>query len=74
MILLIYQSDGGKVLLQVRQADAALNCQIYLDKGAYIRVLDGCDLANAGTAMDPRIPDTLADFDLLYPNQPAIVE
>lgn len=74
MTLLAYYSDGGKVFLSVRQRDAAINAKIHLDAGAEVRILDGAvGLEDVATVTDPRIPPTVEAFDLLYPDQPAIV-
>lgn len=74
LVILIYHPDGSKGLLQVHQDDAVANAQIHLNNGSSLRVLNGCDLSNIGTTLDPRIPDTLQGFDLLYPHQPAIIK
>lgn len=64
MIAVAYLADGKRlfsgqvssVTSTLRGVDAAL-----------VRVLDGTELSNMGTVMDPRLPETLAEFDAAYP-------
>lgn len=75
MIILVFTSEGKrKMLLSLRQRDAAINAEIHLNEGSFLRLLDGSELENVGAVDDPRIPPTLEEFDLQYPNQPAIVK
>lgn len=71
-VVLIYHSNGYKSLMHIRDVDLATNAEIHLSQGSELRILNGCSLSDVGTATDPRIPETLEEFDEQYPHQVAI--
>jgi hypothetical protein len=68
MIAVIYTAAGKMLVSGAAVNDAIMAMIKDVSPAADVRLIDGTELANIGTALDPRLPATLAAFDLAYPD------